>query len=55
MGVAKSHYRFLPVDLLMRERYESWRTLPLHKGPLLIVQAEHDGIVLASSTTRLVH
>jgi len=54
VAVAKSHYPFMPVGLLMRERYESFRKLPLHQGPFLILRAEHDEIVPASSTYRLV-
>lgn len=54
VAVAKSHYPFLPVGLLLRERYESFRKLPLHQGPLLIIRAQNDEIVPASSTRRLV-
>ncbi len=54
VAVAKSHYPFLPVGLLLRERYESFRKLPLHQGPLLIIRAQYDEIVPASSTRRLV-
>ncbi len=51
--VAKSHYPVLPVSLLMRERYQSIDKLPLHQGPLLVLQAENDEIVPAASTRRL--
>lgn len=54
VAVAQSHYPFLPVGLLMRERYESFRKLPLHLGPVLIIRAEDDEIVPAASTRRLV-
>ena len=54
VAVAKSHYPFLPVGLLMRERYESTLKLPRHQGPLLIIQAQHDEIVPSANTRRLV-
>jgi len=52
-GVARAHYPWLPVDLLMRERYESWRTLPRHQGSLLVVRAGADAVVPAAATDRL--
>lgn len=54
VNVARAHYGFLPVRLLMRERYESHRTLPRHEGPLLVIAAERDEVVPRASTLRLV-
>ncbi len=44
--------RLLPARELMRKRYESFRTLPRHRGPPLIVQAAREVRVRAQSTHR---
>jgi len=52
--VAQAHYPIFPTGLLLRERYESFRALPAHRGPLLIVRASDDGIVPPANTLRLI-
>jgi pimeloyl-ACP methyl ester carboxylesterase len=45
VNVARSHFRFLPVGLLLRDRYESARRTRDIKAPVLMVIAEDDEIV----------
>ncbi|HZF98361.1 MAG TPA: hypothetical protein VEY92_08990 [Pseudoxanthomonas sp.] len=52
--VAQAHYPMFPTGLLMRERYESFRSLPAHRGLLLIVGATDDAIVPPANTLRLI-
>jgi hypothetical protein len=51
--VAQAHYPMFPAGLLLRDRYESFRSLPAHRGPLLIVRAANDDIVPPANTLRL--
>ncbi|MCC5839836.1 MAG: alpha/beta hydrolase [Opitutales bacterium] len=43
--VARSHYPFLPVNLLLRDRFENDTALPLFSGPVAFVLAENDRVV----------
>lgn len=52
--VGQAHYPIFPVRWLLRDRYESFRTLPRHRGGLLIVGAGNDEVIPAASTQRLV-
>ena len=51
--VAQSHYRFLPVGRLLRDRYESVRRAPAVKAPVLVILAEHDEIIPRASSEAL--
>ncbi len=51
--VAQSHYPIFPVRRLMRDRYDSIRTLPRHQGPLLILRAGRDEVIPPRNTDRL--
>ncbi|MDQ3510441.1 MAG: alpha/beta hydrolase, partial [Pseudomonadota bacterium] len=51
---AQTHYSFLPVRWLLRERYDSARHLQNYRGPVLIVRASDDRIVPAARTAALV-
>jgi uncharacterized protein len=51
--VGRRHYPYLPVGLLLRERYESIRLISRLTAPLLVVAGEHDRIVPASHSRRL--
>lgn len=53
-SVAQSHFRWLPVRWLLRDRYPSARWLPQHHGTMLIVQAGRDTVIPATSTHRLI-
>jgi pimeloyl-ACP methyl ester carboxylesterase len=53
-AVAQSHYPWLPVRWLMRERYPSTEWLCGYRGPLLIVRAGRDTVVPAANTDRLI-
>ena len=44
---------FVPVRLLLRDRYESWRYAPQVKAPVTIVVAEQDEVIPRESTERL--
>ncbi len=52
--LAQTHYSFLPVRWLLRERYDSARHLQNYRGPVLIVRASDDRIVPAARTAALV-
>lgn len=52
--VGQAHYRWLPVRLLARERYDSVSNLRGRTGPTLIVRAGKDKVIPAISTQRLI-
>lgn len=45
VNVAKEHFRWLPVGLLLRDRYDSARRAPRVTAPVLIVIAGEDEII----------
>ncbi|MEN8190992.1 MAG: alpha/beta hydrolase, partial [Thermodesulfobacteriota bacterium] len=51
--VAKDHYRWLPVSLLMRHRFPSTKYTPLIKAPALVIYGGEDRIVLPPRTEAL--
>ncbi len=53
VDVGRSHYRFLPVGLLLRERYPSDEALRDYSGPVAFVVAEHDEVVPTELGVRL--
>lgn len=53
-SVAQSHYPWLPVRWLMKDRYESTGYLSKHTGPILVIRAGRDEIIPAASTDRLI-
>lgn len=44
-NVASEHYRFLPVRLLLRDRWDNIAALRDYKNPIAIYGAERDGII----------
>lgn len=52
--VASTHYPWLPVRWLLRDRYESTRHLAGYHGPILVIRAGRDTVIPAASTARLV-
>lgn len=52
--VAQSHYRWLPVRWLIKDRYDSVANLARYEGPLLVVRAGRDEVIPAANTARLV-
>lgn len=52
-NVAKRHYPFLPVDLLLRHRFESFRLAPAINSSVLILVATEDSIVPKSHSRAL--
>jgi pimeloyl-ACP methyl ester carboxylesterase len=51
--VAKRHYPFLPVDWLLKHRFDSIALAPKMKAPLLCIVASHDEIIPAQHARRL--
>lgn len=51
--VAKHHYPFLPVGLLLRHRFDSVALAPEIEAPLLCLVAERDEVVPAAHSRRL--
>lgn len=52
--VAQSHYRWLPVRWLLRDRYDSVRHLRDYTGPVLVVRARRDEVIPVPRTDRLI-
>jgi pimeloyl-ACP methyl ester carboxylesterase len=52
--VAAHHYPWLPVGLLVKDRYDSLRHLQAYRGPVLVIRAGRDRVVPPASTDRLV-
>ena len=53
LNIAKRAAPFLPIGLMMQDRYESWRVAPLVRSPTLIITADNDEIIPASNTAAL--
>lgn len=53
-GVAAHHYPWLPVDRLIKDRYDSDRHLAGYRRPVMIVRAGRDPVIPADSTLRLI-
>jgi pimeloyl-ACP methyl ester carboxylesterase len=52
-AVAKHHYPFLPVDLMLRHRFDSISLAPRISAPLLCIVAPRDEIIPAAHARRL--
>ena len=52
-NVAKRHYPFAPVSLLLRHRFDSLALAPSVGVPMLCIVAEHDSIIPAEHARRL--
>jgi fermentation-respiration switch protein FrsA (DUF1100 family) len=53
VDVARVHYPWLPVGLLMRDRYDSIELIPRVSCPLLVIAGEEDAIVPHSQSRKL--
>lgn len=53
--VAAGYFPWLPVDVLMRDRFESWRYANDIHCPVLVIRAEDDEVIPAARTRALVH
>ncbi len=51
--VAKHHYPFLPVNLLLRHRFDSLERAPKIAAPLLCIAAERDEVIPVARARRL--
>ncbi|HUG03391.1 MAG TPA: alpha/beta hydrolase [Steroidobacteraceae bacterium] len=45
VNVAGAHFRYFPVSLLMRDRYDAGRLVPSIRAPVLIIIAANDEII----------
>ncbi len=54
VSLALAHYPWLPVSLLMKDRYESTAYLHDYRGPTLVVRAGRDEVIPAANTNRLI-
>ncbi|WP_130619288.1 alpha/beta hydrolase [Dyella amyloliquefaciens] len=52
--VAAGYFPWVPVNALMRERFESWRYASAVHCPVLVIQAEQDEVIPAARTRALV-
>ncbi len=53
VDVAREHYPFLPVGLLMRDRYPSVERIKSYRGPLLVIAGDRDRIIPERLSRRL--
>lgn len=51
--VAAGYFPWVPVNALMRERFESWRYAGAIHCPVLVIQAEQDEVIPAARTRAL--
>ncbi len=51
--VARIHYPFFPVRLLLRDNYDNMKALRSYRGPVAVLTAEHDSVVPARLGRRL--
>lgn len=54
LSIAKRTAPFLPMSLLLHDRYESWRYAPRVTCPTLLIAASHDELVPLADTQRLI-
>lgn len=54
VNVARAHFRYLPVGLLMRERYDSASRVPAVRAPTLVLIAGSDEIIPRARSEALV-
>ena len=54
LSIARRVAPFLPMGLLLRDKYESWRYAPRVTCPTLVIAASHDELVPLADTRRLV-
>jgi pimeloyl-ACP methyl ester carboxylesterase len=54
LSIARRVAPFLPMGLLLRDKYESWRYAPRVTCPTLVIAASHDELVPLADTQRLV-
>jgi hypothetical protein len=54
VNVARAHFRYFPVSLLMRDRYDSGRLVPSIRAPVLIIIASNDEIIPRARSDALV-
>ena len=53
MAIARARFPFLPVSLLMLDRYDSSSHAPKVTAPTLVIAAENDEVIPRASTERL--
>lgn len=53
-SAAQARYGFVPVGLMLKDRYESARYVRDYTGPVLILRGGRDSVVPAASTARLI-
>lgn len=53
-NVVNEHFGYLPVGLLLKDRYELIRRVPAITAPVLIVLAEHDDVVPRERSVALI-
>lgn len=54
VNVARAHFGYFPVSLLMRDRYDSERLVPSIRAPVLIIIAANDEIIPRARSDALV-
>lgn len=53
-AVGQAHFRWLPVGLLLRERFEAAKALSGFERPVLVLRAADDEVIPARNTDRLI-
>jgi pimeloyl-ACP methyl ester carboxylesterase len=54
LNVAQGRFPILPVSLLLKDRYESWRYAGSISAPVLVLLADHDQVVPRSNSDALI-
>ncbi|MFI4980823.1 MAG: alpha/beta hydrolase [Nevskiales bacterium] len=51
--IAQGRFPIFPAQLILKDKYESWRYAPQVRCPVLVLEAQNDSVVPAASTARL--
>jgi pimeloyl-ACP methyl ester carboxylesterase len=55
VGIGQSQYPYMPISLLLKDRYESYRYAPRVRAPTRIIVADADEVIPRASTEQLFH
>jgi len=52
-ALAAMHFKYVPVQMLLRDKFESWKYVPQIASPTLLIAAEHDEVIPREHTSNL--
>lgn len=53
LNIAKKQFPFMPVGLLLQDKFETWRCIPYITAPTMVIAAKEDEVIPAWSTAAL--